>query len=100
MEMIGVEQKKVLVMVVFHSSSVLYNSGTAFYTCSSLRKVWFQNSWSKSVGEGEATEYLSKERRPRGYSTRFRDRGMILGGESASGWEDSPEVSVAKVKGP
>lgn len=52
MEMIGVEQKKVLVMVVFHSSSVLYNSETAFYICSSLRKVWFQNSWSKRKGRG------------------------------------------------
>lgn len=36
------------------------------------------------MGEGEAVEYLGKEKRPRGNSTRFRDPGSILGGESAS----------------
>ena len=34
--------------------------------------------------EGEAVEYLGKEKRRRGNSTRFRDPGSILGGESAS----------------
>ena len=34
--------------------------------------------------EGEAVEYLGKEKRHRGNSTRFRDPGSILGGESAS----------------
>lgn len=77
-------------MIASYSSTVFYNSQTAFVYMVFIEEKVAPEFLENAVGEG-------KERRPRNNSTRFRDPDTILGGESAFGWEDSQDAPVANV---
>lgn len=76
-------------MIAFYSSTVFYNSQTAFVYVNFVEQKVAPEFLEKAVGEGKAAECLDKERRPGSSSTRCRDPDTIIGGESASGWKDS-----------